>query len=341
MALVQPESARARAMVYHALAEALAPPALGIEELLIEATTIGAQVLGSVACQHVALALAELPKHGLQALRNSYAHLTAGPDQRPVALYESLHRHGRLVGPATWEVEDHYRALGLAPLDGELSDHASVELAFLGYLAAAEAEAWAAGDSRLVTRLRTEQRTFLRTHAGAWLPEVGAALAAAKDPLYAIVGRLLSEFLFEERNSRKRVRQAGTRLPILQDPAGCTLCGLCVGSCSLGALRIVESATETALTLNPHQCVGCDRCVCICPEDVLILASDTEAVASNISANGNGYQVMRQSDRAACPRCGQPTVSQAELDAVFVRLRPDPVTQRRLSLCVECKSWSI
>jgi TorA maturation chaperone TorD/NAD-dependent dihydropyrimidine dehydrogenase PreA subunit len=324
-------------MVYHALAEALAPPALGIEDLLLDAVTTGARDLGSVACQRAALALAQLPRPSLQALRDRYARLTAGPDHRPVVLYESLYRYGRLAGPATWEVEEYYQALGLAPIEGELPDHASVELAFLGYLAAAEAEARAAGDGRLVARLRAEQRTFLRAHAGTWLPQVGAALADAGDSLYAVVGRLLSDFLAEERGGRKRARRAGTWLPTLHDPAACTLCGLCVGSCPLGALGVVESATETALTLDPQRCIGCDRCVRICPEEVLTLAPDTQAR----SANENGHQVMRQSPRAICPNCGRPTVSQAELDAVVTRLQPDPVTQQRLSLCVECKSWNV
>ncbi|MFQ5340125.1 MAG: molecular chaperone TorD family protein [Anaerolineae bacterium] len=337
MAVVESEAARTRAMVYHALAATLAPPASGIEELLRDAAATGAQVLGSVACQRAALDMAELPRRGLPALRHSYARLTAGSGRQPVPLYESLHRYGRLAGPATWEVEQHYRALGLVPLDGELSDHASLELAFLGHLAEAEAEGRAAGDGRLVVRLRAEQRTFLRTHAGAWLPEAGVALAAAEERFYAIVGQLLSEFLSEERSSRTRARQAGAWLPVLQDPAACTLCGLCVGSCPLGALRVVESATETALTLDVQQCIGCDRCARTCPEKVLILASDSQSKP----VNGTRRRVMRQSHRAACPNCGQPTVSQAELDAVFARLQPDPATQQRLSLCVECKSWNV
>lgn len=337
MAVVEPEAARTRATVYHALAEALAPPASGIEELLLDAAVSGAQVLGSVACQRTALDLAKLPRRGLPALRHSYARLTAGPGHRPVALYESLHRYGRLAGSATWEVETHYRTLGLAPLEGELSDHASVELAFLGHLAAAEAEARAAGDSRLVARLRAEQLAFLRAHAGTWLPQVGAALATTGEPLYALVGRLLSSFLSEELAGRQPAPRTGSLLPTLRDPAACTLCGLCVGRCPSGALRVVESAAETALTLDAQQCIGCDRCVRICPEEVLALASNTQARP----ANGNGHQVMRQSPRAICPNCGRPTVSQAELDAVFARLQPDPATQQRLSLCVECKSWNM
>lgn len=176
----QPEGpARARALIYHALAEALAGPAAGTQDLLLEAVTAGARALDSAACRQAALALAALLPLDLEALRAGYARLIAHPGRRPVALYESLHRGGGLMGQAVWEVERRYRALGLAAVKGELPDHASVELAFLGHLVAAEAEARAVNDGRLAARLRAEQRAFLRAHAAAWLPDVGVELAAA------------------------------------------------------------------------------------------------------------------------------------------------------------------
>ncbi len=339
----QPDgTARARAMIYHALAEALAGPTPGIQELLLEAVTIGAQLLDSMACQKATLTLAELPVTDLEVLRRNYTRLIANPGRRPVALYESPHRGGGLMGQVTWEVERHYRALGLAPLEEELPDHASVELTFLGHLVTAEMEARARGNDRLVARLRAEQRIFLRTHAGVWLPKVGVALAdaAADNRFYAAVGRLLSGFLAEELAGRKQNGRTRVRLPTLKDADTCTLCGLCVGSCPPGALRVIESATKTALTLNPAQCIGCNRCERTCPEGVLLLSFAAWADNWFGPANGAGYRVMRQSPRLGCPNCGRPTVSRAELDAVLARLQPDPVIQQRLCLCVECKSWS-
>lgn len=331
---------RARAMIYQALAEALAGPTPGIQESLLEAVTIGARVLDSIACQKAALTLAELPVTGPEVLGRNYTRLIANPGRRPVALYESLHRGAGLMGQVTWEIERHYRALGLAPTEGESPDHASVELAFLGHLAAAEAEARTASDGRLVARLKAEQHTFLRSHAGTWLPEVGVALATADNRFYAAVGRLLNEFLAEEVAGRKQNGRTRVRFPALKNPDACTLCGLCVGSCPLGALRVIESATETALTLNPAQCIGCNRCGRTCPEGVLHLSPATEPINRPGLAHGPGYRVMRQSSRLGCPDCGRPTVSQAELDAVLARLKPDPAMQQRLCLCVECKSWS-
>jgi nitrate reductase assembly molybdenum cofactor insertion protein NarJ len=302
-----------RAMIYHALAEALAGPVPGIERRVLDAVTTGSQVLGSAACQGAERALAELPERGFEDLRDGYMRTIARPGGRPVALYESLYRQGSLMGQITVDVERHYRALGLAPADGELPDHASVELALLGHLAIAEMEARVAKDGRLVA-------------------DVGHALAAAKDLFYAAVGHLLHGFLFEELNNWRRNSQAGAQLLTLKDPAGCTLCGLCVGSCLPGALQVMESITETALALRMTQCNGCGRCVRTCPERMLVLSFG--------AANMTGWKVIRQSPRIGCPGCGRPTVSKAELDAVFARLQPDPSVQQRLSLCVECKSWS-
>ena len=113
------EAARSRAMIYHALAEVLAGPVPGIERLLLDAVTTGSQVLGSAACQRAARALAEFPERSFEDLCDSYIRAIARPGGRPVALYESLHRQGSLMGQITRDVERHYRALGLASADGE------------------------------------------------------------------------------------------------------------------------------------------------------------------------------------------------------------------------------
>lgn len=331
--------ARARAMIYRALAEALAWPVAGVSDLLLDAARTGAQALDSAACRRAVLTLAELPLPDREGLRRCYTRSISSPDRRPVALYESLHRQGCLAGPITWEVEKRYQALGLALECGELPDHASVELAFLGHLAAAEAEARAAGNGWLVTRLRAEQRHFLRIHAGTWLPDMGGALAATDDPFYAVVGGLLREFLAEELAARKQGSQARARLPALKEPGVCTLCGVCVGSCPLGALQVVESVSHTVLSLDPSQCVGCARCVRICPQGTLALKGKRDSLPG--AASGGGRRALRRSPRATCPNCGRPTVSYAELDAVFARLQADPATQQRLSLCIGCKSWSV
>jgi ferredoxin len=345
---------RARAGVYLALAEALVEPAPDLQELLLAATLAGARLANSDACQLAALELAQLPIES-QARRQVYQRIVGGNGRRPLALYESLHRQGCLAGPATQAVERRYGNLGLHATGGEPPDHASTELAFLGYLAEAEADALVQLDQpadqlalhpgnsqsshssrslrvRLVTRLRAERHNFLRVHAATWLPALGDALVADGDRFYAIVGHLLREFLLEEQMVHRRSQAQRVQSPVLLDIAACTLCGLCTGICPTRALRILEDRQETALSLDPTRCVACARCVRTCPEAVLVLAAEDSDRAATAS------RMMRRSPRAACPVCGKLTVSQAELNAVFSRLQAGAEMESLLSLCVACKA---
>ena len=332
------EKAHARALVYQALAQAMAGPAPGIRDLLTEAALTGARVLGSPGCQKAARAFTEVPDAGREAPGPGQDGWNASFSSPPLAMYESLYRHGRLMGPVALEIDRHYRALGVTPADGELPDHASVELAFLGHLAAAEAEAEEAGNRQVAACLRAEQITFLGSHAAAWLPDVGMALASSSEALLADVGRLLKEFLCEELSGPRRELHGQAQLPALRDEIACTLCGLCIGSCGAGALQVIESDRETALTLDPEICTGCARCVHVCPERALTMSSDEpRAGLSETNREGEAW-LLRRSPRAVCPNCGQPTVSQAELAAVFARLQADPAAHRRMSLCVACKT---
>ncbi len=334
-----PHQHHARSDVYFALAEALYEPEAGVQQSLYEATSQAAELLGSPACQKAALTLAVLPAADTAELRQRYIRVTRQSDQRPLALYESLHREGRLMGEATRVTAQYYRALGIAPTNGELADHASVELTFLGHLATAEA--LAAINSTLVGRLRMQERTFLRTHPGAWLPDVGREMANANDPFYTAVGSLLSGFLAEELIGASYRKTKRVRVPALEDTAACNLCGLCIGVCLPRALGIVENENETVLALNIARCVGCNRCLSGCPQGVL---SEVEVGAQSPQNGATGVTdicILRRSPRARCPACGCPTVSQAELDAIFAALQPEPAMQRQMSLCVGCKSiWS-
>ena len=327
----------ARSLVYHALAEALyePEPEAELHRSLLVATPQAAQTLSSPACQKAALALASMPKAATADLRQRYVRVTRNSARRPLALYESLFREGRLMGQATIAAGECYRKAGIATDNGELPDHASVELTFLGYLT--EAQADTSGDSLLVSRLRTEERAFLRAHPGGWLPDVGRQLAAADDPFYTAVGSFLSEFLDEELTGSRTRQSKRSGLPVLAEAAECNLCGLCVGTCPLKALGVVENENETALALDVSRCVGCMRCLRGCPQGVL----SESAVGQTPSNRADSVQILRRSARAHCPVCGAPTVSQAELDAVFAALQPDPVMERQMSLCVSCKSlWN-
>ena len=326
------DAAQGRAQVYFALADALTEPQADLPRVLVEAVAAGAEMAGSVACETAAPRLRDVQAMPPDAVVAAYHLVTFGSGGRPLALYESLHRQGRLAGEATAEVAACYRALGVTPAAGELPDHAGVELAFLGELATVEATALIEGDLELAARVRTAQRRFLRSHAATWLPAVGDLLSNTGAPLYAPTGALLRDFLAEELASRPpRVRPVAVQ-PVLLDPETCTLCGLCTGACPPGALWIAEDDRATSLMLDPARCTGCERCVRTCPEQVLGMAQ--------AAVRGGQPGILATSTRVTCPQCGQPTVSQAELQAVFRRLQPDPILKRRFSLCVACKSMS-
>ena len=328
------DAAQGRAQLYFALADALTEPQADLPHVLLEAVAAGVELAGSAACEMAAPRLRAVQTMPPDVVTAAYRMVTFGAGGRPLALFESLHRQGRLAGEATAEVNAFYRSLGVTPAAGELPDHASVELAFLGELATVEGTALLEGDWELAARVRTAQRSFLRSHAATWLPAVGDQLSATGAPLYAPTGALLRDYLTEELTPRRSQVKSTAILPVLLDADRCTLCGLCTGVCPPGALWIAEDDHATSLTLDMVRCTGCERCVRTCPERVLgmVQAADRTTQPSTLTTSA----------RVTCPQCGQPTVSEAELQAVFRRLQPggplDAAMQRRFSLCVTCKS---
>jgi TorA maturation chaperone TorD/NAD-dependent dihydropyrimidine dehydrogenase PreA subunit len=335
--------ARARAAIYFALAAAVAEPAPDSCDTLFGAAMAGAQILDSESSRAAALALAALPSEDRRTLAERYTCAVAPPGRRPLALYESLAREGCLMGESTLAVERSYRALGLEPNFGELPDHASVELCFLGNLAEAEADAQAERALYLVARLRKEQRRFFHDHVLAWLPALGRDLAASGIAPYAAVGTWLAAFVQEESAGKRNGRRRG-KLPALLAATACTLCGLCTGRCGTGALRIEEDATETRLTLYAARCVGCNLCTAICPQNVMTMIDgqpDRHTIADPAENVRPALgQLLRSSPRLSCPRCGRPTVSRAEMDAVCARVQLDEHVLQRMRLCVTCKSMT-
>lgn len=324
-----------RADLYDTLAQVLDDPAMlaGLpgESLLAEAVIGGAAALGSATCRRILFALEELPPVAGQELRQRLERVTARPDHRPLAFYESLATTGQLVGPPGQEAAAIYRQWGLEA-DGDLPDAASVELAFLAFLAQEEARAEAEGAAGQVRALRNAQRGFLQGHAMHWLPQLGRALAASGDPYFALLGQLLEGFLKEEqlRLLTPRAGVSKADIPFVVSGNLCSLCGFCVQTCPTRALWIGETDAETSLLFNPARCIGCAKCLPVCPEDALHMARRDGAA---------GPLALQRSQRAHCPRCGAPTVSQAELDAVFARLDADPHLRQRLSLCNRCKNF--
>ena len=316
-----------RAELYLALAEVVAEPpgwlALSGKEWPLFACA-SSLATASKAAARAAEHLAQIGAEPLALRRARYEALLAAPGQPRFSLYESLQRSGRLLGSEMLAVERLYRVAGLEIAGDQLPDHASLELAFLAYLA------WkAASDSEHTRQWQRIERHFIRKHAGRWLPEVGRAIAASGDAVYAPVGLLLAQWL-EETLQRRRNKRPLPQVPRVSQ-AGCTFCGFCVQICPTGALQIEEDQTETALLLCASRCSGCGLCIHTCTEGAMQLVATGDG---RFGAETDSWQMLRVSPRAACPGCGEPTVSRAELEFVTSQIGPAPW----LEYCLRCRT---
>ncbi len=325
-----------RADLYHALAEALAEPPdwlalAGYEWPLFEIAIRLAPF--SEAVRRAVEPLGTVRAESLTARRARYAALFLGPGHPCFWLYESAALNGRVLGAETLAVERLYHAAGLEITNAELPDHASLELAFLAH--------WAAvGQDSILPN----ERQFIEQHAGRWLPQLGRALSRSGDEVYAPIGNLLAEWL-EERvecrvsNVRERIirrpslatrhSSLPTRLPVIPRAEACTLCGFCVQVCPTRALAVRDTDFETTLLLFPDVCVGCGKCELVCEPHALKMKGP-----SNGDRLPASRAVLRQSPRARCLACDQPTVSRAELDFVVTRIGH----RVWLDYCSECRS---
>ena len=308
-----------RADLYHALAEALADPPdwlarPGREWPLFESAVRLTTV--SAAARRAVETLAEVPAESLAARRARYATLFVGTGRHQLWLYESAALSGQLLGPETWAVEKLYHAAGLDTIGAELADHASLELAFLSHLAAG-------GHASI-------ERSFIAQHAGRWLPDVGRAMLRSGDPVYAPIGQLLADWLFEAPHPRRAHTQSSCRrVPVILAAAACTLCGFCVQVCPTRALAVHETEDMTALLLSNSMCMGCGKCERVCETHALAIQSSGEVRSST------EWRVLRQSPRARCRGCEQPMVSRAELEFVAGQIgRP-----AWLEYCPDCRPY--
>jgi ferredoxin len=309
---------------YQLLAEALAAPApdwitqAGSEwPLYASVKDIAEQ--SSLPALGLACAMMECVRaESLDQRQARYWRLFASPE---LPLYEALALGYPLAaGTLVQNLHRIYKAAQLAVVGAELPDHASVELAFLSHLAAQEAVH--GGDAN---QWRGIRRSFIQQHAGCWLPGLGYKLCQQDDPVYESIGRVLSAiFTVSDSPPRRRSMVAERRLPSVSITQACDLCGFCTQVCPANALVINETFRVTTLWLTAEICTGCGKCVGVCPSNTLKLVTDTA-----LQSDG----VLRISPRSVCTRCGQPTVSQAELDAIRARIGD----AEWLSLCLTCR----
>ena len=258
-----------------------------------------------------------------------YNALFSGPGRPRFWLYESLYRSGKLFGSETMDVEGIYRTAGLEIEGAELPDHVSVELAFLAYVAYQQV----VSDQQTGTWEEIE-RNFIKAHAGRWLPALGHNLADSGDEVYAPIGQLLADWLMGSIQPLHNGYALPTGLctPVMQEVENCSLCGFCVQVCPRRVLSIHEDSGKTVLFRSGRSCNGCGKCVRICPGRVLMLGK----LITGAGTSGE-MVALRSSPRALCPKCGRPTVSQAELECIMGQIGYLPW----LELCQECRFISM
>jgi len=253
--------------------------------------------------------LASIPPEEIHLRRERYTAIFASGKPR-FWLYESAALTGKILGPPTFELAQLYRATGLVTVGAELPDHISLELAFLSHLAGSP-----------------QEKDFLKSHAS-WMINLGRALSCSGDEVYAPIGALLADWLVSaltpaplHAKEGKKMRRVPT-LPRLDD---CTLCGFCVQVCPTRALKMLEDAKYTSLVLEAAECIHCGRCEKICEFHALKMSLPT--------ANDAGKQILRQSLQVQCQNCGQPVVSQAEMDFIVSQIGESAWQH----LCLDCR----
>ncbi len=142
----------------------------------------------------------------LVELRLEYNRLFVGPGALACPPYESVYRRdrpeserGMLMGPSVIDVKHRYNEAGLqiSKNFSDLPDHVAVELEFMCFLCAKEAEAAALGADKAIWRNR--QAEFWKFHLNTWIGEFSDRLLKnAKSPFYKALGMFLKDWFEEE-----------------------------------------------------------------------------------------------------------------------------------------------
>lgn len=316
--------------IYPGLAETLASPEViglpawialqGKKWPLYDDVTRLAAITGSQEWVQAAIVLSEAPSAALSTRQAEYERLFIGIKRPPIWLYESHYMDGRILGPTTFAVNALYTQSGLEVEGAELPDHAALELTFLAFLARQE---YLAKELSQAKEWEAARKLFIKNHAGRWLPGVGQALAKSGYPAWAAIGLLLIASLSEHKTA-PQIRTTSLTLPQIENVDQCILCGFCVQVCPTHALAIREEKQTTSLWLSSPHCIHCQKCMHVCPEHVIQMGEESPP---------NHLILLRESPRGICPKCREPTFSQAELKAVADKIGNQPW----LEYCLNCR----
>lgn len=122
----------------------------------------------SASCMHAAM-----ENSSEEELQIAHAELFIGPFELKASPYGStyLEKTRRIMGDSTMEVLKHYQKAGLEVDIKQPPDHIAIELEFLSYLCALEAELLRSGEIKKAAELQTEQKLFLDRYILPWAPQ--------------------------------------------------------------------------------------------------------------------------------------------------------------------------
>ncbi|MBI2324231.1 MAG: 4Fe-4S binding protein [Chloroflexi bacterium] len=115
----------------------------------------------------------------------------------------------------------------------------------------------------------------------------------------------------------------------------CTLCGACAKACPTGALALLETPSERALTFDHACCVACGSCERTCPEGRGVVGVVRSTSPKLLRA---GPVALVRDEQARCVRCGAPIAPGTMLGRVAALLGKEhaalmPTLMRCCSTC--------
>ncbi len=135
-----------------------------------------------------------------KSLELEYTRLFLGPHALEAPPWEMIYVTGRreLFQPGVLDIRAIYRSEGCVPAEAPhvSDDHLGIELDFMRFLCKKTVEALEREEDEEATRLEQAQLTFLTKHILTWVPRyLDDFEAAAKEPFYCAVARLLRTFI--------------------------------------------------------------------------------------------------------------------------------------------------